>query len=155
MCDFKTGHPQIGDVSPSVSRNGRLLFQHIKTPHPTHRATSGVTHSRGGTLDHVTMSCLGAIHIKFPSVPALFSDHFGRSFQYSLPPMSTPILRRPHISNSPKYRPNYIVYLSTCLPRFDLFHLMSFTSLWFQAFVICFTHCVKKAISLEFPLVPL
>ncbi|KAG7164024.1 putative RNA-directed DNA polymerase from mobile element jockey-like 53, partial [Homarus americanus] len=77
--------------------------------------TSGATHSRGSTLDHI-ISGLVASHVRSSSIPTLFSDHVAIGLPTGPPPMQS----RNRIAIPPKYCLTYNSYMSNLLPTFDL-----------------------------------
>lgn len=119
MGDFNSRHPDLGDLS-ALNRNGRQLLQYIHRNHLTRWDTGGATHSRGGTLDHILTAGLVAAQVRCSSIPALFSDHVALGFWYSVPTTHAAYNHRLRISIPPKYCPNYIAYMSSILPSFDL-----------------------------------
>ena len=61
-----------------------------------------------------------AAHVRCSSVQTLFSDHVAIGFWYSVPVGHTSTHHRLRITIPPKYCPNFIAYMSTLLPSFDL-----------------------------------
>lgn len=62
-------------MSQAPNRNGYRLLDYIRRYQLTRWGTSGVTHSLGGTLDHIPTSGPVASRVTYSSVPVLFSDH--------------------------------------------------------------------------------
>ena len=119
MGDFNARHPDLGDLS-TLNRNGHQLKRYIQCNHLTRWDVGGATHARGGTLDHIITSGLVAARVSCASIPALFSDHVALSFRYTVPVPQRSPHHRLRITIPPKYCPNYIAYVSTLLPTFDL-----------------------------------
>ena len=120
MGDFNARHPALGDVSPTPNRSGLPLLEYIRRHRLTHWPTEGATHTRGGTLDHIITSGLVASQVKCFSIRTLFSDHIGLGLQYFLPSRPFHPHTRLRITIPPKYCPNYISYISSLLPTFDV-----------------------------------
>jgi len=120
MGDFNARHPALGDHSPTPNRNGLPLLEYIRRHRLTHWPTGGATHTRGGTLDHVITHGLVASNVECFSIPSLFSDHIALGLKYSLQDEPPPSHTRTRIIIPPKYCPNYISYITSLLPTFDM-----------------------------------
>ena len=118
--DFNARHPAFGDISAAPNRNGSRLEEYLRRYRLRRWDTGGATHSRGGTLDHILTHGLVESNVRCSSVPTLFSDHLALAFQYSLPAINAPLHRRLRINIPPKYCPNYISYMSSVSPSFNL-----------------------------------